>query len=141
MCNQKCCFLIVFQSQYRDCRSQECIRGDLQLFYPAFKNTTHSVLTLHEPVGLDSGYVNILNGSDGTSVSFKLISTDTIGKLKQEFLKMKPDFKGSLNLAYNGKPVKAHQTMAELRVKSGTNFITFQRCHGGQKDAKASLQP
>ncbi|KAI7811155.1 hypothetical protein IRJ41_010995 [Triplophysa rosa] len=132
---------ILPQNRYEHCRPRECVRGDPQdvqpiPLHPAFENTTHGVLTVHELIVLDSPipdpvHVNILNGSDGTSVPFKMKSNDTIEKLKHKYLNMKPDFGRTLDLAYNGKPVKAHQTMAELQVKPGTTFITYQRCRGG----------
>ncbi|KAA0722043.1 hypothetical protein E1301_Tti012117 [Triplophysa tibetana] len=132
---------IVLQNRYEQCILWECVRGDPQdvqpiPFHPTFKNTIHSVLTVRESIGLNSPIagpvdVNIFNGSDGTSVPLKMENTDTVGKLMEIFLRMKPDFKGTVDLAYNGKPVKAHQTMAELQVKPGTTFITYQRCIGG----------
>lgn len=122
---------------YGHCRP--CVKRDPQQFqtipfHPGFGKTTHGVLRILEPIELDSPtsgpvHVNIFNGSDGTSITFKLNSTDTIGKLKQELLKKKPEFGG--NLVYNGKPVEAHQTFAELHVKHGATFITYQKCHGG----------
>ncbi|KAI7810730.1 hypothetical protein IRJ41_005911 [Triplophysa rosa] len=126
---------------YGHCRPRQCVKGDPQHFqpiplHPAYGNTTHSVLTVHEPIVLDSPTsgpvrVKIFNASDGTSISFEMNSTDTTGKLKQELLKKKPDFGGNFGLVYNGKPVEAHQTLDELQVKHGATFITYQRCKGG----------
>ncbi|KAA0722044.1 hypothetical protein E1301_Tti012118 [Triplophysa tibetana] len=116
-----------------------CVKGNPQQcwtipFHPAFANTTHGVLMVKEPIVLDSPtsgpvHVNILNGSNGTRITFKLNSSDTIGKLKQELLNKQPEFGG--NLVFNGKPVEAHQTLGELQVKHGATFITYQKCHGG----------
>uniref|UniRef100_A0AAY4AA93 Ubiquitin-like domain-containing protein n=1 Tax=Denticeps clupeoides TaxID=299321 RepID=A0AAY4AA93_9TELE len=76
-------------------------------------------------------WVSVWNGSDGRVSHLKLKSIDTIGKLKKKFLKMNPSMHGSLNLAYNGKPVPAEKSLGELNVKSGSKFVIFQRCPGG----------
>uniref|UniRef100_A0A8C8CAF9 Ubiquitin-like domain-containing protein n=1 Tax=Oncorhynchus tshawytscha TaxID=74940 RepID=A0A8C8CAF9_ONCTS len=88
-------------------RLQHCPRGDPPIpvpYNPTFLNASHTSL---------------------------LVSTDTIGKLQRRFLQKRPDLTGSLNLAYNGKPVQGHQSLGELGVKNGATFITFQRCLGG----------
>ncbi|KAK6324963.1 hypothetical protein J4Q44_G00043050 [Coregonus suidteri] len=118
-------------------RLQHCPRGDLPipiLYDPTFLNATHTSLVVvkdPEPTRASRFTVTVLNGSDGKRVQLVLKSTDTIGKLQRKFLQKRPDLTGSLNLAYNGKPVQGHQSLGELGVKNGATFITFQRCRGG----------
>ncbi|KAM9399404.1 uncharacterized protein ACWYII_031593 isoform 1-T1 [Salvelinus alpinus] len=118
-------------------RLQHCLRGDPPipvLYDPTFLNTTHaSLLAVKDLESTRASHftVTVLNGSDGKRVPLVLKSTDTIGKLQESFLQKRPDLTGSLNLAYNGKPVQGHQSLGELGVKDGATFITFQRCHGG----------
>ncbi|XP_024293728.1 uncharacterized protein LOC112262271 [Oncorhynchus tshawytscha] len=118
-------------------RLWHCLSGDPPipvLYDPTFLNATHaSLLAVKDPELTRASHftVTVLNGSDGKKVPLVLKSTDTIGKLQKSFLQKQPDLTGSLNLAYNGKPVQGHQSLGELGVKDGATFITFQRCHGG----------
>uniref|UniRef100_A0A4W5M9W8 Ubiquitin-like domain-containing protein n=1 Tax=Hucho hucho TaxID=62062 RepID=A0A4W5M9W8_9TELE len=114
-------------------RLQHFPRGDPPipvLYDPRFLNTTHASLLVVKDRA-SHFIVTVLNGSDGKRVPLVLKSTDTIGQLQESFLQKRPDLTGSLNLAYNGKPVLGHQSLVELGVKDGDTFITFQRCHGG----------
>uniref|UniRef100_A0A4W5LR10 Ubiquitin-like domain-containing protein n=1 Tax=Hucho hucho TaxID=62062 RepID=A0A4W5LR10_9TELE len=118
-------------------RLQHSLRGDPPIpvpYDPTFLNTTHTSLRVvkdPEPTRGIHFTVTVLNGSDGKRVPLVLKSTDTIGKLLRSFQRKRPDLTGSLNLAYNGKPVQGHQSLGELGVKNGATFITFQRCIGG----------
>uniref|UniRef100_A0A8C7PFE1 Ubiquitin-like domain-containing protein n=1 Tax=Oncorhynchus mykiss TaxID=8022 RepID=A0A8C7PFE1_ONCMY len=118
-------------------RLQHCPRGDPPIpapYNPTFLNATHTSLLVvkdTKPTRASHFTVTVLNGSDGKIVPLLLKSTDTIGKLQRRFLQKRPDLTGSLNLAYNGKPVQRHQSLRELGVKNGATFITFQRCLGG----------
>nr|XP_055060399.1 uncharacterized protein LOC129444064 [Misgurnus anguillicaudatus] len=124
-----------FQHQ---CEPWQCVKGDPKDVLPVpyhseLKNTVHAGLKVNEPQSSVSGpiHVNVFDGSKGTSVALKLNSRDTIGKLKQEYLKIKPGSGETLNLSYNGKPVGEKQTLSELQVKHGATFIIFFRCPGG----------
>uniref|UniRef100_A0A8C8C890 Ubiquitin-like domain-containing protein n=1 Tax=Oncorhynchus tshawytscha TaxID=74940 RepID=A0A8C8C890_ONCTS len=118
-------------------RLHDCPRGDPPIpvpYDPTFLNATHASLLVvqdHKPNRASRVAVTVLSGSDGKRVPFVLKSTDTIGKLQRRFLQKRPDLTGSLNLAYNGKPVQRHQSLGELGVKNGATFITFLRCLGG----------
>ncbi|KAM9529843.1 uncharacterized protein ACWYII_041889 isoform 1-T1 [Salvelinus alpinus] len=118
-------------------RRQHCPRGDSPIpvpYDPTFLNATHASLLVvqdHKSTRSSRLTVTVLNGSDGKRVPMVLKSTDTIGKLQKSFLLKQPELTGSLNLAYNGKPVQGHQSLGELGVKNGATFITFQRCQGG----------
>lgn len=130
---------VLAQVPYGHCTPTQCVKGDPQhtkpIPYPALRDATHGVLTVQDLTdSTTSGlmHVNIRSGFNGTSVPFQLNITDTVGKLKQQFLQTtKPDFKGNLDLVYNGKPVEAHQTLAELELKQGAAFLILHRCHGG----------
>lgn len=117
---------------------RQCVKGDPKDVLPVpyhseLKNTIHARVKVNEPQSSVPGpiYVNIFDGSKGTSVGLKLNSGDTIGKLKQEYVKMKQGSAETLNLVYNGKPVGENQTLAELQVKHGATFVIFYRCPGG----------
>uniref|UniRef100_A0A674EMW7 Ubiquitin-like domain-containing protein n=1 Tax=Salmo trutta TaxID=8032 RepID=A0A674EMW7_SALTR len=118
-------------------RLQHFPRGDPPIpvpYDPTFLKATHASLLVvkdTKPTRASRFAVTVLNGSDGKIVPLVLKSTDTIGKLQRRFLQKRPDLTGSLNLAYNGKPVQGHQSLGELGVKNGATFITFQRCRGG----------
>uniref|UniRef100_A0A4W5LR18 Ubiquitin-like domain-containing protein n=1 Tax=Hucho hucho TaxID=62062 RepID=A0A4W5LR18_9TELE len=118
-------------------RLHDCPRGDPPIpvpYDPTFLNATHTSLLVvqdHKPTRASRLTVTVLNGSDGKRVPLVLKSTDTIDKLQRSLLRKRPDLTGSLNLAYNGKPVQGHQSLGELGVKNGATFITFQRCIGG----------
>ncbi|KAG7458547.1 hypothetical protein MATL_G00221680 [Megalops atlanticus] len=114
------------------------VRGDPpapvpQPFHAVFKTSTHASLFPVTEACTPPGpiTVHVLDGSSGRKVSMSLERSDTIGKLQKMFLQERPDLARSLNLACNGKPVLEHQTLAELRVKEGVTFITFQKCVGG----------
>ncbi|RAM39556.1 hypothetical protein DOZ52_28595, partial [Enterobacter hormaechei] len=117
---------------------RQCVKGDPKDTVPVpyhepLKKSTHTVLQVQGPVspGPERLLVNIFNGSDGKKVPVMVRSTDTIGKLQQEALKLKPELGAIPNLVYNGKPVQLHQTLSELQVKPGATFITYQKCRGG----------
>uniref|UniRef100_A0A672M9B8 Ubiquitin-like domain-containing protein n=1 Tax=Sinocyclocheilus grahami TaxID=75366 RepID=A0A672M9B8_SINGR len=121
------------------CGPKQCVKGDpkhpkgdpVPLPEPLEK-TTHAVLQVQRPVspGPKRFSVNVLNGSDGMKISVTVRSIDTIRKLQQKVLKLRPDL-GCGNLAYNGKPVQPHKKLSELQVKPGAMFVTYQKCHGG----------
>ncbi|KAK9981502.1 hypothetical protein ABG768_001032 [Culter alburnus] len=115
---------------------RQCVKGDPKDTVPVpyhepLKKSTHTVLQVQQPVspGPERLLVNIFNGSKGVKVTAR--STDTIGKIQQKVLKLKPELGGCGNLLYNGKPVQPHKTLSELQVKPGATFITYQKCHGG----------
>uniref|UniRef100_A0A4W5LUG8 Ubiquitin-like domain-containing protein n=1 Tax=Hucho hucho TaxID=62062 RepID=A0A4W5LUG8_9TELE len=123
--------LTTFLFRLHDCPKDPSIPVS---YDPSFLNTSHtSLLVVQDPKPTRASdlTVTVLNGSDGKRVPLVLKSTDTIGKLQRSFLRKRPDLTGSLNLAYNGKPVQGHQSLGELGVKNGATFITFQRCIGG----------
>lgn len=131
---------ILFQApillQPEACGPTQCVKGDPKgdpvPFPEPLENTTHAVLQVQKPVspGPKRFPVNVLNGSDGTKISVTVRSIDTIGKLQQKVLKLRPEL-GSGNLAYNGKPVQPHKKLSELQVKPGAMFVTYRKCCGG----------
>ncbi len=135
--------LVLFQTRYlwfsrEACGPRQCVKGDPKdtlpvPFHAPLENTTHTSLQVQGPVspGPKRIPVNIFNGSNGMKIPVTVRSTDTIEKLQQKVLKLRPDLGASLNLVYNGKPVQLHQTLSELQVKPGAMFITYQKCHGG----------
>lgn len=125
--------------QPETCGPKQCVKGDPKHprgdpvpFPEPLGNTTHAVLQLQEPVspGLKRFPVNVFNGSDGTKISVTVRSIDTIAKLQQKVLKLRPELRSG-HLSYNGKPVQPHKKLSELQVKPGAVFITYQKCHGG----------
>jgi len=133
----------LFQTQYHElqragCRPLQCVKGDpkdtvpVPYHEPCVK-ATHTVLQVQEPYSTQSMSfrVNFLNGFNGGKITVRMKSSDTIGKLQKKVQKLRPDLRGCGNLVYNGKPVEPQQTLAELQVKPGATFITFQKCHGG----------
>ncbi len=133
--------LALFQTQYLQPQNEasglwQCVEEDPRdTFHEPMKQTTHTSLLVHDSELISPGPkripVNIFNGSNGMKIPVIVRSTDTIEKLQQEVLKLRPDLGASLNLVYNGKPVQLHQTLSELQVKPGATFITYQKCHGG----------
>ncbi|KAB5518259.1 hypothetical protein PHYPO_G00163670 [Pangasianodon hypophthalmus] len=100
-----------------------------------FSHTTHSFLKVcddapgsPQPEKID---VTVFDPSKNIRIPFTLKSTDTTDMLNEKYLQMRPELVGTLNLAYNGKPVPGQKTLRELGVKPGAVFITFQRCVGG----------
>lgn len=92
----------------------------------------HTTLQVYKDAPLPDPFnVKVFDPSKNINIPFILKSTDTAAHLIKKYLQMKPELKGSLNLAYNGKQVSAMKTMCELGVKPGDVFITFQRCSGG----------
>ncbi len=135
--------LILFQApilfQPEACGPKQCVpghpkhpKGDPVPLPEPLENTTHAVLQVQEPVspGPKSFAVNVLNGSDGVKISVTVRSIDTIAKLQQKVLKLRPEL-GCGNLAYNGKPVRPHKKLSELQVKPGAMFVTYRKCVGG----------
>ncbi|KAB5518260.1 hypothetical protein PHYPO_G00163690 [Pangasianodon hypophthalmus] len=103
--------------------------------YEKFSHTTHSFLKVcddapgsPQPEKID---VTVFDPSKNIRIPFILKSTDTTDRLIRKYLQMRPKLVGTLNLAYNGKPVPGQKTLRELGVKPGAVFITFQRCFGG----------
>ncbi|KAK2909284.1 hypothetical protein QQF64_000605 [Cirrhinus molitorella] len=120
------------------CGPRQCVKGDPKDTVPVpyhepLKNTTHTVFRVQPPVSSSPKRfsVNILNGSNGVKVPVTVSSLDTIAKLLQEVLKLRPELGASHNLVFNGKPVDLKKTLSELQVKPGATFITYQKCHGG----------
>lgn len=135
--------LILFQApillQTEACGPKQCVtgepkhpKGDPVPLPEPLENTTHAVLKVKKPVspGPKSFAVDVLNGSDGMKISVTVRSIDTIGKLQQKVLKLRPEL-GCGNLAYNGKPVQPHKKLSELQVKPGAMFVTYRKCIGG----------
>lgn len=116
------------------CGLRECVKGDTDPLPEPLGEATHTVLRAQKP-DLSSGpkrfLVNIFDGSKAVKVPVTVRSIDTIGKLQQKVLKLRPDLRGCGNLVYNGKPVQKQQTLSELQVKPGATFITYQKCIGG----------
>ncbi|CAM4473267.1 hypothetical protein PO909_015721 [Leuciscus waleckii] len=114
------------------CGLRECVKGDPEPLPEPLGKATHTVLQAQEPVssGPKRFLVNIVDGN-GVKVPVTVRSIDTIGKLQQKFLKLRPDLRGCGNLLSNGKPVQKQQTLSELQVKPGATFITYQKCTGG----------
>ena len=102
---------------------QNCPKGDPALPVPydlRFPNTNHASLrVVSEPSHITRLPVQIVTGSNGKSTSLILKSTDTIGKLKQKYIKKRQPTEGCLNLVFNGKPVKDDQRLGVLGVKAG----------------------
>ncbi|KAJ8335952.1 hypothetical protein SKAU_G00392940 [Synaphobranchus kaupii] len=107
-----------------------------QRYHPLFRGSTHATLmavsgaesSRSSPVPVN---VRVLNASDNSMVHMVLDKSDTVGKLKEMFLRERPDLSGSLQLACNGKPAAEHQTLEALHLKESALFVTFQKCVGG----------
>uniref|UniRef100_A0A672LIR8 Ubiquitin-like domain-containing protein n=1 Tax=Sinocyclocheilus grahami TaxID=75366 RepID=A0A672LIR8_SINGR len=117
---------------------RKCVKGDPKdtvpvPFHEPLENATHAVLQVQGPVspGPKRFPVNVFNVSNGMTIPVTVRSTDTIGKMQQKVLKLRPLLGANLNLVYNGKPVQLCQTLSELQVKPGATFITYQKCQGG----------
>uniref|UniRef100_A0A8C2K6T0 Ubiquitin-like domain-containing protein n=1 Tax=Cyprinus carpio TaxID=7962 RepID=A0A8C2K6T0_CYPCA len=116
---------------------RQCVKRDpkdtVPVHFQPLENSTHASLQVQEPVspGPKSFNVFYFNGSNGMKIPVTVRSTDTIGKMQQKVLKLRPELGASLNLVYNGKPVQLWQTLSELQVKPGATFITYQKCQGG----------
>ncbi|KAI2647159.1 GTPase IMAP family member 4 [Labeo rohita] len=126
-----------FHPKSEVCGLRQCVQRDPKdtvpvPYYEPFKDTTHTVCCIQRSFAssLKRFSVSVFNGSNGIKVSVTVCRTDTIGKLQQTVLQLRPDFIECGNLAYNGKPVQLHQTLSELQVKPGAVFITYQKCHG-----------
>ncbi|KAL2077019.1 hypothetical protein ACEWY4_026523 [Coilia grayii] len=119
-----------------------CVRGDPPLkhvvpavpLHPGLERSTHVSLGVVTPTPTPPPatiHLSVINGSNGKTTQLKLKSGDTIGKLKRKYLQLCPEMCDRLNLVCNGKPVQDQQSLAELGVKPGATFVTFQRCTGG----------
>ncbi|KAI4880202.1 hypothetical protein NFI96_020534 [Prochilodus magdalenae] len=100
---------------------------------PATANSSHLSLTVNSdsPPSPKRVLLTVFHGSTGAKVPLILNHTDTVQRLKEMVKQEKPNLGDRLHLIYNGKPVEAQQTMAELDVKPGSLFITYQKCVGG----------
>ncbi|KAL7855629.1 hypothetical protein AOLI_G00192330 [Acnodon oligacanthus] len=106
------------------------VRADLH--HRALINSSH--VFLHVPTSSPSPQtvkVAFIDGSSGKQVPLILSSTETVQGLIKKLREQKPDLRDNLHLIYNGKLVEARQTMAELGVKTGGLFMTYQKCVGG----------
>ncbi|KAL7841674.1 hypothetical protein SRHO_G00253650 [Serrasalmus rhombeus] len=102
------------------------------LHHPALRNSSHVFLDVRAPSPPPQTVkVAFFDGSTSKQVPLILNSTETVQGLMNKLKEQKPDLGDNLHLIYNGKPVEAQQTMAELGVKTGGIFMKFQRCVGG----------
>ncbi|KAL6466597.1 hypothetical protein MHYP_G00244010 [Metynnis hypsauchen] len=102
------------------------------LYHHALKNSSHVCLDVHTPSpSPQTVKVAFIDGRSGKQVPLILNINETVQGLMNKLKEQKPDLRDNLHLIYNGKPVEAQQTMAELGVKTGGVFMTFQKCVGG----------
>ncbi|KAI4880201.1 hypothetical protein NFI96_020533 [Prochilodus magdalenae] len=101
-------------------------------YHSALKAASHvSLGVISDPSTPARIPLTVTDGSTGKQVSLVLNHSDTVQRLREMFKEARPNLGDNFHLILNGKPVEAQQTMAELGVKPGSLFITYQKCVGG----------